>query len=420
MMETLFSEWFLPILLEYLNIKDIVAMDSAICNKADREQWLKCIAKDNGSVISDKIKRFPISDRLIQWCYLRKIQFKYLDLKFHHSSFSISFDNITLLAMCCIHLVDLKLCTGETEYRKEIRHKIISELGQRCTQLKRFNSALPDICDKDVTLFMANNHDLKIIEIAICERLTDATLIVIADNCHTLHKISFAGMYRITDQGIAAVVSTNHDLEDIQLVDCRLLTDATLKAIAGNCHQLKRIKLSSDLMTDEGLKMLVSANHDLRVIEFFHCERVSDATLRAIGENCHTLQQITFKAMHRITDQGMKALVSSNHDLEDISISNCGRLTDETLITIAQHCHKLKKLKLSSDRMTDEGPVALVSANHDLEEIDIRNCDVLTDATLIAIVDNCPKLKELACIGLTNITLSAINNIREKCPGIAI
>ena len=49
-----FSEWFLTKLLDYLNMREIVSLDSAICNKSDRVYWLKCIAKNVGSV-SNKV-----------------------------------------------------------------------------------------------------------------------------------------------------------------------------------------------------------------------------------------------------------------------------------------------------------------------------------------------------------------------------
>lgn len=64
---TVFSEWFLSILLSYLNMRDMVAMDSALCNKYHRAKWLECIVKDFGSV-STKIQPYLTTDLPIEWC----------------------------------------------------------------------------------------------------------------------------------------------------------------------------------------------------------------------------------------------------------------------------------------------------------------------------------------------------------------
>ena len=74
------NEWFLTVLLYYLDMKEIVAMDSAICNKSDRDMWLKCITKGIGSV-SAKIQWYLTSDESIQWCFKRNVRFEYLDLR---------------------------------------------------------------------------------------------------------------------------------------------------------------------------------------------------------------------------------------------------------------------------------------------------------------------------------------------------
>ena len=110
-------------------------------------------------------------------------------------------------------------------------------------------------------------------------------------------------------------------------------------------------------------------------------------------------------------------MVSKNHDLKDIQLGECRLLTDVILIAIADNCHQLRKITLCSDLITDRGIKMLVSSNHDLEEITVHCCPKLTDATLTAITDNCPKLKKLVYVASTNITESGIRSIREKYPG---
>ena len=69
-------------------------------------------------------------------------------------------------------------------------------------------------------------------------------------------------------------------------------------------------------------------------------------------------------------------MVSANHD----GIL----LTDVSLIAMADNCHKLKEVHIIAYGITDEGLVALVSSNPDLEDINIYYGKTLTDASLIA------------------------------------
>ena len=85
MISVMFSEFFLPNLLSYLTMKDIVHMDTSICNKSVREMWLKIIAMKylEDSVIdsvSTKIQPYFIDDRPIKWCSIRNFQFQCLNL----------------------------------------------------------------------------------------------------------------------------------------------------------------------------------------------------------------------------------------------------------------------------------------------------------------------------------------------------
>ena len=70
---------------------------------------------------------------------------------------------------------------------------------------------------------------------------------------------------------------------------------------------------------------------------------------------------------------------------------------------------------------SDQGMAALVCNNHDLEEIALNSCTLLTDASFIAIADNCPQLKSLAWLELPNVVNYASElYVQGKCPGVAM
>ena len=79
--------------------------------------------------------------------------------------------------------------------------------------------------------------------------------------------------------------------------------------------------------------------------------------------------------MKLFTDQGIADVISNNHGLKEIQLHSCYALTDASFITIADNCHKLSKISISEMEMMmkDRECVALVSSNHDLEEIFIKD-----------------------------------------------
>lgn len=412
---TVFNEWFLSILLEYLNMKEIVILDSAICNKPDRNKWLECIAKDMGSVAT-KIQPYLRDDGPIIWCSKRNVQFKCLAIDNIKKPYSVTTVGASLLSMCSKNMIEFHL------YYNIRSPEILIELGQQCSKLKKLKITSEYITDKDLALLLSHNIDLEHIELGFCERLGDDSLMVIAAHCRRLRTILFDHMTHFTDKGMEALVSVNHDLEDIGVYSCTtLLTYSSLMAIANSCHKLKVLDISNaEWITDEGFVALVSNNLDLEEIGLEYRPLLTDVSIIALTSHCHRLRKVYFSEMDGFTDQGIATLVSANHDLEEIRFDSCAFLNNFSLKAIANNCHKLTRLDISNaELITDEGFVALVSSNPNLEEIDLSDCPLLTDASVIAIADNCSKLKTLE-LSYLEMSSSSLEYVRQKCPGIKL
>lgn len=465
------SEWFLSILLDYLNMREIVTLDSAICNKFDRGKWLECIAKDMGST-STKIQRYLNNDEHMKWCYKKNVQFRYLLIDHSIRPCSITSNGASIFSMCCINLLGLELRDNLNEISF---HNVISSLGQKSSKLKIFTISKSSITDNDMASLMSCNHELEDIELSGCPLLTDASLTTIADSCTKLRRIRLMSMHQFSDQGITALVSTNHVLEEIWLSNCTLLTGASLIAIAENCRKLINVTLYNlELITDQEFMALVSSNHDLEDIRLMNCPLLTGACLRGLAAYCHKLRIIDFQNMNQISDKDITFLLSANPDLKAIYLDNCTSLTEASLITIADNCHKLVSISISginqiSDqtisaiiskfhnlkeyffkgctllRVTTNSLITItnnillvasflrtycimdieiidvVSKNQDLEDIFLYGCPGLSQASLTAIADNCPKLKKLFYHkSFNSLSESEFDLFRSKRPGVEL
>jgi hypothetical protein len=81
--------------------------------------------------------------------------------------------------------------------------------------------------------------------------------------------------------------------------------------------------------------------------------------------------------------------------LIDLTLYNCANLTDAFLVHLAQQCPRLKTLHLEKARqLTDRGLSEAVAAGgfHDLEWIVLRAANLCGDGALLSLVNGCPAL----------------------------
>ena len=128
------NEWFLSLLLEYLNMKEIVTLDSSICSKSYREVWLKCIVKDTKSV-STKVEPYLNNDQSIEWCSKKNVKFRLLTLNYRTRPCSITNRGALLLATCCIDITEFQMRGNlKNNPRDQICEEIIIQIGLRCSK----------------------------------------------------------------------------------------------------------------------------------------------------------------------------------------------------------------------------------------------------------------------------------------------
>ena len=190
-----FSEWFLSIFVNYLMIKEIARIDSAICNKSYRPIWLECIAKYFGLVPTLLV---VTNDQPLRWCANKIFRFQSLKLFVlgDQGILSLASDGMTTLTTtgastltkCCIDLVELKLFIGvlgnkngsQGHLVKDSMNNwvydefglpcILKEFGKRCRKLKKFYMDSQNDCvtDNDIIPLISSNHHLEEIEIIYC------------------------------------------------------------------------------------------------------------------------------------------------------------------------------------------------------------------------------------------------------------
>lgn len=126
-------------------------------------------------------------------------------------------------------------------------------------------------------------------------------------------------------------------------------------------------------------------------------------------------------SLQNITDDAVRELSERCPRLHYVCLSNCPNLTDASLVTLAEHCPLLSVLEcVACTHFTDTGFQALakVSWSSWLNSLWFQRSRWYLDDTLSSLFQNCRLLEKMdleECVLITDITLV---HLAMGCPGL--
>ncbi|KAM0046441.1 putative leucine-rich repeat domain superfamily [Helianthus debilis subsp. tardiflorus] len=115
-----------------------------------------------------------------------------------------------------------------------------------------------------------------------------------------------------------------------------------------------------------------------------------------------------------LSDTGLAAVADGFTKLEKLTLIWCSNATSAGLTFVAQKCRFLKSLDLQGCYVGDQGLGAIGESCKQLEALNLRFCEGLTDAGLVDLAIGCGKtLKSLgvaACAKISDVSLEAVGS----------
>jgi DNA repair protein RAD7 len=178
------------------------------------------------------------------------------------------------------------------------------------------------------------------------------------------------------------------NLERLNLQLCGQLMAATLKHWSTTLKKLKRIELYAPFLVrkDGWEDFIVAAGERLEGFLITQSPRIDLETISKLVESCPNLTEL------RLAEIG---------------------LLDGECLAVLSKLRKLKMLDLSAPphSLKDEDVISLLEAvGPNLESLNLSSNPDLTDATLDAIAQHCPKLRELHLRHLVELTNEGVAN----------
>lgn len=210
-------------------------------------------------------------------------------------------------------------------YRRSLRHISLRKIKE-----KSINESLCAIADKATLL---TNLD-----IYICDHLEDDTVIRFATfhitpstPISSLTQISLAGCHRITDTSIIAVANHCPMLEHLDLRACGLVSDLSISVVALNCPRLRHLNVGR--IRDR--------------------ERITITSIRLIAQR--TKAAVLGLAGCDISDECMLLLAQHRKSsMERISVNNCYRITNESIRAFVKLCPRLSVFEMKECHLVND------------------------------------------------------------------
>jgi hypothetical protein len=358
----------------YLHIRDVCALDSALCNRTRRTEFLR--------LVSTKVLLFN-REEIIVLSPLHQFKLKPLVP-----------GALSWIKNRGIHLATLHLA---------IPTGVMAAADQRIIRDTLASLAYNGQLDK-----------LETIKVLNCSYIKDADLAVVLSKCHRTLKcmnIRGSGVAEISALHVkrcpnleAFVANGNVSAED-------------MAEIFQACPKLRVLELNSfgARLTDELVESIVAHCFVLEHLSLRHSVTVSDAAIRNVAESCPLLQVIDLSGT-AVTDATVLEFCMRCPQLKRVLLSYCGNLTDAAVIAVADRLPGLTRIDLNGNAAITSGAVEhLATKCRELKIINSSDCPNVSDVTLMKIAEHGSKLNKLYITDCPNITGVGFGVLACKC-----
>lgn len=321
-----------------------------------------------------------------------------------------------------------------------------------CVQIS--NHGLIQLCSS------GNVNTLVELDIGLCPRITDTSLIILCSSLRQLRRLSLQGCRAITDLGLANIwqldkleflnlsecdglqgagilkglcYKTNYNLKELELSYLSCITEAIVIGVCEGMPNLRSLDVSHcyNGVTDKSLQHVFRLGCRLRSLNLAQCDRITDSGLTGMGVSklpvapsmAHLLRlplgsrhefeiQRDAKEKEEVRELSEPELLEADKSgvtlstiqgLQYLDLSGCYRITDASL-KYAFRMIELKKLDLSHcPKITHEGLRHLTSHCPAIEDLNLDMCEGIDDEGVQVAVSYLPRLKHLT-LGSEKIT----------------
>lgn len=395
------------ILNEWLEVKDVSALDIAFCSHALRPPFLTLLKQRSLKPVQLETIQLPrLYYDYLSWLVKRDIQIKLIAAdrgnwkEISNGLFSSLLQTVEILGVGCSvqdmqqnfplrslqqcdNLLALILISIDSFSRLKSRRQQQQYLTN-LKKLKAFSVLNSKLRVNDLITILFNSPDLQGLMLNNCE--LDAS-----DVRHSVFNLVTSGHHKSAAK-LRTIVSK---IKYLQLIKCDKMTDESVALLLQSCENLEYLKISKE---NAGL-----------FTQLFHV--AEDKPLLK-----SPLKTLDLEGMRSLVDRDLLVLLQGTAStLVEINLSVCQSITDESLVHIARHCLSLKSIMLSFTMASDVGIVELTKYSKHLETLQLYGCTRVSDTAMIALSHLGNTLHFLSCSECNLVTDRGLFMLLSKC-----
>ena len=245
------------------------------------------------------------------------------------------------------------------------------------------------ITDLDLGTWTTKGSQTQSITLRGVPELTDKGVTILAEACREVTSIDLSGNLKITDASLFALANNCNGLLEVNVYGCRGLTDAGLAKLMMQCPRLFPANMRFHLSVAKCLGA-VRASHmypDLIEVDLRGQEGVTDAGLAHLAK-LHPSRVLSRKK----GDTFLNEVAKHHPDLETIDLHKCKLVTEDGLSNLLQKCSSIHPDKINSVNKGDAFLKTVANCRPWIQEIDLTDCQAVTDAGLAVLMSKCQAL----------------------------
>lgn len=155
-----------------------------------------------------------------------------------------------------------------------------------------------------------------------------------------------------------------------------------------------------------------------------HSELLDNDGLKSLLERSNDLTSLNIQECKKISDEGFQSVATNCPILEELHIgasANTTRISNETIHAICDRCPKLRRFSIKNcSHINDSNVLCLVKSCNYLKYINLNHCKDFTNETLSYFGKYCLYLENIWLEGCMNISVSGINTLITSCKRLKI
>lgn len=346
---------------------------------------------------------------MIQLC-LKQKKLQCLDI-----SGCLNIGDLTLLAMT-EHLTNLRVlstskCNKISSYSVTKLYKMQQLCKLSLSGCYRFTS------DELIAGIVGEFYLTKLVNLNIscCEIVDDNLIVSLCRKLSTLEYLDISSCYKVSDISIFFITGLLTRLKYLSIAWCKKVSD---NGLTGTLVDSEKGALTSIFCRSE-FRQIATIAWSKNESKDLNGERLVDFSFHAIAK-LQLLETLNLQACSKISDKGV-ALVFQFKSLKVLNLSLCVDISDECLQKISCTLPSLEDFAVASNPFISDIGVGFVARNlKRLHNLDISNCDRVTNKVLELIKHNAKRLRVLNVSMCRRITHAAVMAFEDSLPQINV